>query len=114
MVTLLNYGDQYNSIPLKLNCLSTDTKPTSGLINGVALSNGSIIYEIDTGKSYVFDVTGGSWNEAPSVGGSGGGSSANIINAYSNGISQVSTFSNTTQSYQYTGNSFFSSVSSNT
>ena len=37
--------------------LSTDTKPTENVING------SAYIEIDTGKVYLFDATGETWNE---------------------------------------------------
>ena len=37
--------------------LSTDTKPTENVVNG------SAYIEIDTGKVYLFDATGETWNE---------------------------------------------------
>lgn len=37
--------------------LSTDTKPTENVVNG------SSFIEIDTGKVYLFDADGGTWNE---------------------------------------------------
>ncbi len=49
-------------------CLSTDTKPTTGVING------SKLHEMDTGKDYYFDETNTTWREQPAAsGGSGGG-----------------------------------------
>lgn len=47
------------------DCLSTDTKPTTGI------ANGSTLYEMDTGKSYKYDADNVQWREMPS--GSGGG-----------------------------------------
>jgi hypothetical protein len=38
--------------------LSTDTKPTN-------VPNGSTFCEIDTGKGYLFDAAGGTWEEIP-------------------------------------------------
>lgn len=44
-------------------CLSTDTKPTTGIING------SELIEVDTGKTYLFNEVAGDWVEQPSGGG---------------------------------------------
>lgn len=38
-------------------CLSTDTKPTVGVVNG------SVIIEMDTSKIYFFDADGSQWIE---------------------------------------------------
>jgi hypothetical protein len=38
-------------------CLSTDTKPTTGI------ANGSLCIEIDTGDIYMFDAAGAEWNK---------------------------------------------------
>lgn len=38
-------------------CLSTDTKPTTGI------ENGSTLLEMDTSKLYMFDSVGGDWKE---------------------------------------------------
>ncbi len=38
-------------------CLSTDTKPTSGILNG------SVLIEMDTGKIYFYDEAGAQWRE---------------------------------------------------
>lgn len=53
-------------------CLSTDTKPTTGI------ANGSTIVEINTGKVYMFDEEGGEWDEIGSSGGGGGGGSSDF------------------------------------
>lgn len=37
--------------------LSTDTKPTTGIITG------SVFTEVDTGKAYLFDEVGEEWDE---------------------------------------------------
>lgn len=39
------------------SCLSTDTKPSSGI------ANGSILLEMDTGKVYQFDEEHSQWRE---------------------------------------------------
>ena len=38
-------------------CLSTDTKPTSGILNG------SVLIEMDTSKVYFYDESGSQWLE---------------------------------------------------
>lgn len=38
-------------------CLSTDTKPTTGI------ANGSLCIEIDTGDIYMFNAAGAEWNK---------------------------------------------------
>ena len=38
-------------------CLSTDSKPTTGI------ANGSLVLEMDTGKIYVFNEAGSAWVE---------------------------------------------------
>lgn len=38
-------------------CLSTDTKPTTGI------ANGSLVLEMDTGKIYAFNETASTWVE---------------------------------------------------
>ena len=53
-------------------CLSTDTKPTTGI------SNGSTCIVMDTGKTYIFDEENGEWDELPGSGGGGGGGDGNI------------------------------------
>ncbi len=53
-ITVTEQGMQYIR-PTKGYCLSTDTKPTTGI------GNGSVLIEIDTGKSYVFDEEHTTW-----------------------------------------------------
>lgn len=48
-------------------CLSTDTKPTTGIITG------SAAIEVDTGKRYEFNEVAGEWVEQPASGGGGSG-----------------------------------------
>lgn len=62
------YGSVYNDV----RCLSTDEKPTDVL-------NGSVLTEIDTGKTYLFDAAGKAWHEMPTGGGGGGGASHSAI-----------------------------------
>ncbi len=56
MVTVLKHT-VYDQIIHDVRCLSTDTKPTSGI------KNGSTCIEIDTGKGFLFNATSGSWVE---------------------------------------------------
>lgn len=39
-------------------CLSTDTKPTGG-----RMANGSCLFEMDTGKIFLYDAEGAQWRE---------------------------------------------------
>ena len=43
--------------PYDIRCMSTDEKPT------VNIPNGSTCIEIDTGKVYMYDITGNEWHE---------------------------------------------------
>lgn len=56
-----------NTVLIEGVCLSTDTKPTTGI------ANGSTIIEINTGKTYMFDEDSSEWDEIGSGGGGGGG-----------------------------------------
>lgn len=60
MVTLTKIGDEYNSQVLEISGLSTDEKPI-GSIDGVAISNGSVFKEIDTGTEYLYNVESNEW-----------------------------------------------------
>lgn len=60
------YGD--NKVLLDSACLSSDTKPTTGV------ANGSKCIEMDTGKTYMFNEEDSEWEELPSSGGGGGSS----------------------------------------
>ena len=53
--SLFNDGKHY----VKAAGLSTDSKPTTGLITG------SHFVEVDTGKQYLYDEVGESWAEVP-------------------------------------------------
>lgn len=50
---------------VELSCLSTDTKPTAGIITG------SLALEVDTGDVYAFDevTNGGEWDKVAALGG---------------------------------------------
>ena len=51
---------------VELACLSTDSKPTGGMITG------SLALEVDTGDVYAYDETSdGTWNKIAALGGSG-------------------------------------------
>lgn len=43
---------------------STDTMPTEKY-DGVKIANGSSLKEIDTGKEYLYDEAGKTWEEQP-------------------------------------------------
>ena len=58
MVTTLNLIRVINGKELcEIACLSTDEKPTTGV------SNGAILYEMDTKKFYMFDADNSQWLE---------------------------------------------------
>jgi hypothetical protein len=42
---------------IEIACLSTDTKPTTGIVSG------SLAIEVNTGDIYVFDAEGTSWTK---------------------------------------------------
>jgi hypothetical protein len=85
MVTLIKYGalsggEKYNVNVMELDGLSTDTKPNGIYIEygsdgreiaRMTIPNGSVFTEVDTGKTYMYDATGGDWSEV-SIGGGGG------------------------------------------
>ena len=51
---------------VELACLSTDTKPTGGMVTG------SLALEVNTGDVYAYDETSdGTWNKIAELGGSG-------------------------------------------
>lgn len=79
MATLRKYGGKYNSTFCQLCGLSTDTKPTSVLINdrSVGLADGSEFIEMDTNKKYRYSADNATWYEVES--GGGGGGSATLI-----------------------------------
>jgi len=57
----LLYGQFSNDV----RCLSTDEKPTADI------ANGSVLTEIDTGKTYMFDGAAKVWYESQTSGGGG-------------------------------------------
>lgn len=60
MVTLTKIGDEYNSQVLEITGLSTDEKPI-GSIDGIAISNGSVFKEINTGSEYLYNAESNEW-----------------------------------------------------
>lgn len=50
-----NYNPTGSKNRVEGECLSTDTKPTTGI------ANGSILIEMDTGDIYMFNETAGAW-----------------------------------------------------
>ena len=68
MITETNVrGVQNGKKLVSLALKSTDSKPTSGVMNG------STCIEVNTGKTYVYDEEGSEWTEISSSGGGGGG-----------------------------------------
>lgn len=55
------YSDGKNYV--ELACLSSDTKPTAGIVTG------SLALEVDTGDMYAFDETGAEWDKIVALGG---------------------------------------------
>ena len=53
--TAASYGQE--KILVEAVCLSTDSKPTTGI------ANGSMCIEMDTGKIYAFNEAGSAWIE---------------------------------------------------
>lgn len=62
MVQLVKYGAWYNTNVMHIDGLSTDTKPTDKF-DGMAIPNGSIYTEIDTGDKYMFDAENKAWHK---------------------------------------------------
>ena len=60
MVQLVKYGTWYNTNVMHIDGLSTETKPV-GKFDGMAIPNGSIYTEIDTGDKYMFDAENKVW-----------------------------------------------------
>lgn len=60
MITLNSYSGVSNTTNVELFGKSTDVKP---LINydGIAISNGSSFFEIDTGILYLYDAEANEW-----------------------------------------------------
>lgn len=63
---------------VEMACLSTDTKPTTGV------ANGSKCIEMDTGKKYMLNEEDSEWEELPSSGG-GGGTTVEELSVTQNG-----------------------------
>ena len=55
--TTVEVKDGNNIVQVKLAGLSTDSKPTTGI------ATGSSFLEVNTGKIFLFDEVGGTWNE---------------------------------------------------
>lgn len=58
--SLIKYGDKDNRLPVEIRGLSTDEKPID-TIEGIAIDNGSVFLEIDTGDVYFFDIDTKQW-----------------------------------------------------
>ena len=57
MFTNLTASYMNGDVLIEAACLSTDTKPTTGI------ANGSLCIEIDTGDIYMFDAAGAEWDK---------------------------------------------------
>lgn len=65
---IVNSGDYTQNYGMVIvYCISSELKPTNGI------ANGSICFEIDTNKAYLFDEEGSQWNEVPLPSSGGGG-----------------------------------------
>lgn len=60
MVQLVKYGSHFNTNVMRIDGLSTETKPVDKF-DGMAIPNGSIYTEIDTGDKYMFDAENKVW-----------------------------------------------------
>lgn len=58
--SLIKYGDKDNRLPVEIRGLSTDEKPIDE-VEGIAIDNGSVFLEIDTGDVYFFDADTKQW-----------------------------------------------------
>lgn len=58
--SLIKYGDKDNRLPVEIRGLSTDEKPID-TFEGIAIDNGSVFLEIDTGDVYFFDIDSKQW-----------------------------------------------------
>lgn len=58
--SLIKYGDKDNRLPVEIRGLSTDEKPID-TIEDIAIDNGSVFLEIDTGDVYFFDIDTKQW-----------------------------------------------------
>lgn len=78
MITIIRSDAQTGGELFTFAGLSADEKPVTSY-NGTAISNGSVFIEIDTGKSYMYDAEGETWNEQ--AGGGSGGSGSGVTAA---------------------------------
>lgn len=62
MVQLVKYGAWYNTNVMHIDGLSTETKPIDKF-DKMAIPNGSIYTEIDTGDKYMFDAENKAWHK---------------------------------------------------
>lgn len=62
MVQLVKYGAWYNTNVMRIDGLSTETKPIDKF-DKMAIPNGSIYTEIDTGDKYMFDAENKAWHK---------------------------------------------------
>lgn len=60
MVQLVKYGSHFNTNVMRIDGLSAETKPVDKF-DGMAIPNGSIYTEIDTGDKYMFDAENKVW-----------------------------------------------------
>lgn len=60
---LISNGFDENNNYIEAAGLSTDTKPTAGIVTG------SLFLEVDTGDVYAFDEAGAEWDKIAALGG---------------------------------------------
>ena len=119
MITLNVTNNKNNATVCSFLGLSRDTKPIKWF-QDKAIPNGSLFYEIDTARNYMYSADDGTWHYQPSNGDGGDGvvienitldDNNHMIISYSNGTTQDAgeiTFSRipTTSLYVPEGDSF--------
>ena len=55
------YANGVQKSLIQIACLSTNTKPTAGIVTG------SVAIEVDTGDFYLFDEVSATWNKMCSI-----------------------------------------------
>lgn len=83
MITVTQTGANINHAVCEFHGLSTDIKPIDIFTDPETsattyIDNGSIFYEIDTGKRYMYDSTNQQWHETQSGSSGGGGSNSDF------------------------------------
>lgn len=67
MVSLIKYGGHQNKNDMSFVGKSTDTKPIK-IFDGMPISNGSKVYELDTQKTFMYDEDMCTWVDVTGLG----------------------------------------------